>query len=429
MLTRTATVFGFLLCLAGACLAGDAPLPDATKTWLDANTVRVATLDISAPYEDLMPLKSMLQGVQILMMGEESHADGAAFLAKARLVRFLHEQMGFNVLAFEAGLPECDRANQSVRQNRLASDAMRDCLHNVWCVREVEPLFDYVLKTQGSPEPIRLAGFDNQETGRLYWMRVPGALHFVEGLVSLTPEDRQLLTDLGNTHLWTALESDKLWAQQGALSRLCDGFRAARPALVSKYGAAATDWQDRYLHNIGSNLKLMIARSLGAEDLENDTRDSEMADNLRWLADTAYSGEKIICWAHTFHIMHGTDDPANKSLLMPRGTKVMGNLIKQHFGDQAYALGFAAHHGKMGAQWLRTPTKMMDIRQPPTGSIEDVMHRYGQALLFVNLRVPGPFNNALSGGCMYYTPHIVNWTQVLDGILFTDEMTPATPMQ
>ena len=58
------------------------------------------------------------------MLGEHPYDDGTTFVAKTRLVRFLHEQMGFNVLAFESGLYDCPKGYGSRRpsaQNDVAT--------------------------------------------------------------------------------------------------------------------------------------------------------------------------------------------------------------------------------------------------------------------------------------------------------------------
>ena len=41
-------------------------------------------------YQDLLFLKEKLKDVNIVMLGEQQHGDGSTFLAKSRLVKFLH---------------------------------------------------------------------------------------------------------------------------------------------------------------------------------------------------------------------------------------------------------------------------------------------------------------------------------------------------
>ena len=83
----------------------DTPADPAKVTWLKTNQVPLRTIDpTDVNFEDLKPLKKSIGNSRVVMLGEQTHGDGAAFDAKTRLIRFLHEQMGFNVLAFESGL-------------------------------------------------------------------------------------------------------------------------------------------------------------------------------------------------------------------------------------------------------------------------------------------------------------------------------------
>jgi erythromycin esterase len=67
---------------------------DARVKWLKQNAVRVRSVDPKdEDFRDLMPLRKILRNTRIVMLGESSHGDGGTFLAKTRLIKFLHQKM------------------------------------------------------------------------------------------------------------------------------------------------------------------------------------------------------------------------------------------------------------------------------------------------------------------------------------------------
>ncbi|HEX5720591.1 MAG TPA: hydrolase, partial [Thermoanaerobaculia bacterium] len=73
--------------------------------WLAGHTVAVRSVDpADEDFSDLMPLVQVLGKARVVQLGEATHGDGATFLAKGRLIRFLHQVMGFDVLAWESGI-------------------------------------------------------------------------------------------------------------------------------------------------------------------------------------------------------------------------------------------------------------------------------------------------------------------------------------
>ncbi|MCI0585478.1 MAG: erythromycin esterase family protein, partial [Planctomycetes bacterium] len=141
-------------------------LDSGIRKWLDARAVKVRSLDEKAPLGDLAPLKEILKDARIVQLGENTHGDGACFEAKVRLVRFLHEEMGFEVLAFESGLFECESANGLLRKGDAAG-AMDASIFGIWHTAPVRRLFRYLVDRAKVPKPLHLSGFDCRWSGEI----------------------------------------------------------------------------------------------------------------------------------------------------------------------------------------------------------------------------------------------------------------------
>ena len=49
-------------------------------------------------FADLAGLRTAIGDARIVLLGEQTHGEGSTFQAKTRLVKFLHERMGFEVV-------------------------------------------------------------------------------------------------------------------------------------------------------------------------------------------------------------------------------------------------------------------------------------------------------------------------------------------
>jgi len=68
-----------------------------------SNTIH--SIDINdTVYNDISFLDDILQDKRIVLLGEQTHSDGTVFEAKSRIIRYLHEKLGYNVVLYESGL-------------------------------------------------------------------------------------------------------------------------------------------------------------------------------------------------------------------------------------------------------------------------------------------------------------------------------------
>jgi erythromycin esterase-like protein len=160
-------------------------------------------------------------------------------------------------------------------------------------------------------------------------------------------------------------------------------------------------------------------------------RDHQMGKNLVWLANRRYAGRKIVVWAATFHAARNLatiDVEYPKLREMYRAMAVMGEVAWRELGAEMYTLGFTASEGMHGTCFGEPPET---LAAPSPGSLEDLLARAGLDSAVIDFRRPPPggewLRRPIASRPLGYLEMRADWTQVLDGMLYTRTMAPSTP--
>jgi erythromycin esterase len=404
--------------------SGSNPTPGTPLDWVRRNAHVVRSIDVGdRDFGDLEPLRRAIGDARVVMLGEQSHGDGATFLAKARLIAFLHREMGFDVLAWESGMYDMDRVWQQILAGEDVFTASRRGIFGVWSRSEqVRPTLEYVESTVGSAMPLEMAGFDFQ------LMPQPG-------LDSLDVQLARFAAEIGSP----AVDDPRWPAVLATLRHLASGDRKSRPpapAQVATLRILAALHDDAVA--VGGRRAAWWAavmrstRALAASIWEDPRpgeaavmRENEMARNLAWLAREHYRGRKVIVWAATAHISRNRQglrapdgSPVERfTAVMPVGEQVCGALG----AGEVYTMGFTAARGRCGRGQDTWP-----LPAPEEDSLEARLEELGMEYAFVDLRHPGPGGEWLADSLMRpfgYAWFRGDWTRVLDGMFYTREMT------
>lgn len=365
---------------------------------------------------DLQPLRSILSDKNIVLLGEPTHGEGNVFEEKTRLVKFLHEELNFGILAFESGFFELNKAQNEISAGLPVEDCLEKSLFPVWTESDQFcSLVSFIKKTKNR---IRIVGFDNQLTGSYCLGIVDDLSAYLQNLSINIKVD------------WQALRNE--------IEFVCSNYRVND---FSTTNAIITDIIDKLSKAKLSNVNekrdrdfwiqcLKSLRALLTDYHTNDpsaktqdsfkasdsnSRDRQMAENLLFLA-AQYPNEKIICWGATLHFANDVTRLGNEELM---DYQPMGQWVKNIYKEKAYIIGFTGYDGQYGSVF-QNPT---DVPRPPDNSIEAYLTSKGITSAFIDLQ---QCNAKFTMSAFDYTPLHGDWSKVLDGIFFIKTITPST---
>ncbi|HYN83317.1 MAG TPA: erythromycin esterase family protein [Gemmatimonadaceae bacterium] len=397
---------------------------DSRTAWLREHAQRIRSIDPEdGDFSDLQFLRKQLRGVRVVLLGEADHGDGSDFTAKTRLVKFLHRQMGFDVLAFEGELFGTRVAWRALQTGAEPRAAFSQGAYPIWAMSEqVQPLIRYVAASARSAHPLELTAFDIVGVGR-----------FSASRDSLLPNLREFLTRTGVGGPLADLESTPSWilarTYGGRSGR--DRQQSPTPAEQAEFleSLRTTAAQVERSHSGRDALfwaQLLRSTSVTAryyldypsQDAEL-IRDRQMADNLLWLVNRYYRGRKIIVWAHTGHVMR---NPQHTVSGRKQGF-TMGQGLWEALRRESFAVGFVSYTGT--ARFANQPEEQQQSLVPdqhPAFEFEELMDAAGHELAWVNLR-EARGRQQWPGGAFLARPlfHISEhapWSEVLDALFF-----------
>lgn len=392
--------------------------------WMESNHIPIRSLE-AENFVDLEPLRPLLTGRRLVQLGEASHGAAEFSRVKTRLIKFLNQELGFDVIAFESSVFECFQTDGAT--DRLAAlEMMRHSIFGVWHTTDVQDLFAYIRDSRHSSTPLTLAGFDTQ-------------ISSLEGVASRPEFLRAVLTRTDRAYADTVAAFDREFLRDYGTSGMRVYLQEHGDLVTQRYENLAVHLEAELSNRVllrateGDSLLIAyrIARSMVClvEQLllqhEENTayasyvRDQGMAENLTALLDLLYPDRKVIVWAHNYHVRHN-----NQRVHCETQThlRTMGHWIVERFRAEMYTIGLYMYRGQVADH----EREVYDIAPAVSGSLESILYRARRRHCFVDLL--GQTEEAGNGWMFIAIPVKSYGTLELqmvprdqyDGILFVD---------
>lgn len=377
-----------------------------------------------ASFKSLSFLKEELNDVKIIGLGEALHQMGGTYTAKVKMVKFLHQTCGFDVIAFESPLYSLSYLNKLLESGEqiTAQELAENYISGVWNTTEMLELFNYIIQTYKTDRPLEIVGFDES----FFPSRGIDSLSldykmFSERLSEKSGKQLSINTGFFDAIQKTADKSFYFSKIDPADTLLMhNNFKVIRSSLNE------SDYQnDQYLHFwkiITDNLE-----SVYRKNYKRGSREERMAANVKYLSDIEYPEKKLILWGASAHLIPNPDAIKEYRETEKYNKRKVGVYLKEELQDQYYFMAFTPLEGQSGFRGYLGIGKTK-VRSKK-GSLENYINKeYNADFAYVPLRsetVAEELNkndvtksNLIWLKGLWYNGEEMDVTEVADGIFY-----------
>jgi erythromycin esterase len=363
----------FLLLLPSAVQAAtSAQDSSALISQLRSAATPLSGADPTGSLDDLAPLRGIVGNAQIVALGEGSHGTAEFFKMKHRILRYLVEKKGFTVFAIEADWGAALAVDTYIRSGQNSARSALDGLGFwTWDTQEVLDMIEWMRTYNAAPGKHAILSF----TGIDMQGPVKALSLLVDYLHAHDPVDMGALQDAlactrpaGQVTAPTPADT----ACQASFVTLGMTIDNKKEALVAASSARAF---------LLARHALDIVTQAQAYDAGLITRDFAMAQNVQWLTQSAYPGQRIVVWAHNGHVAAD----AGTLTYAP-----MGSYLRQTFGRDYVVIGMTFDSGEIRAVPLKNgapsfPPIPLSVAPAPAGAGDALFHATGLPLFLLDL--------------------------------------------
>ena len=342
------------------------PIGAHTDNWnsplvTDLNNI-IHKLDGASPSlsnDDLQPL-AWLSHTKIVGLGEATHGTKEFFQMKHRIFKYLVENYGFKALAIEADMGE------SIYIDRYVTDGegnletlMKTKMHFwTWRTKEVEALLEWMRQYntgKSESEKIHYIGVDCQ-----YMTYQPDLI--LEYFNKVKPDFISTITPyldmLKNMHnnnpaelynYYSTITDGRKQEIADSLNEMLTKIEGIQNELISK--------SSEFEYNTIKQLTINLIQA-NDEIYYYGIRDKYMADNALWASNLFGEKQKIVLWAHNWHV--------SNSIYR------MGNFLKTSLLEDYQIVGFSFSKGYFMAMTISNGVLHYNVEKqllntPPVG--------------------------------------------------------------
>lgn len=365
---------------------------DRSKTSVPDLIREVAEPFTSIRTANLQPLLDRIGEARLVLIGEASHGTSEFYRMRAEITKALIEQKGFDFVAVEADWPDAYRIHDFVTHKKRSEphDWEAFARFPTWMWRNHEVLDfihwlrDYNLQHRTPKRRVGFFGLD------LYSMftSIQSVLKYLDKVDPKTAAVARV-----RYGCLTPWEGDPATYGRATLSgqyRSCESevVRMLEELLRNRGRAASRDGEE--LFNAQLNAKLVTDAEqyyrimyYGSDDSWNH-RDTHMYETLQLLLKRYGTGSKAVLWAHNSHLGNAAATQFGK-----HGQLNIGQLCREGYGEQVYAIGQGTDHGTVAAasEW-EGPMEVKAVRPSHPDSYERLMHLAEMESFFLPLSQP-----------------------------------------